>query len=61
MQPKPPTDPHRVWLTGAVVFRADAGTVESLFSELRSRPELRVVYVRSDGGRLKIVPEEVRP
>jgi len=61
MQPKPHTDPHRVWLTGAVVFRADADTVESLFSELRSRPELRVVYVRSGAGRLNIVPEELRP
>jgi hypothetical protein len=48
-------DPHRVRVTGAVVFRGDADTVDAVFNELRTRHGIDVVYVRSGGGKLRIV------
>ncbi len=51
------TDPHRVRVTGAVVFRGDADTVDTVFNELRSRNGIEVIYVRSGAGRLRIVEE----
>ncbi len=48
-------DPHRVRITGAVVFRGDADTVDAVFNELRTRRGIEVVYVRSGAGRLQIV------
>jgi hypothetical protein len=51
------TDPYRVGVVGAVVFRGDADTVDWVFNELRSRYGIEVFYVRSDAGRLRIVEE----
>ena len=57
MQVARSTDPHRVRVTGAAVFRGDADTVDTVFNELRSRYGIEVVYVRSGAGRLRIVEE----
>ena len=60
MQHERSTDPHRVRLVGAVVFRGDADAVDHVFNDLRSRFGIEVIYARSAAGRLRIV-EEGRP
>ncbi len=61
MQVSRTTDPHRVRVTGGVIFRGNADTVDAVFTELRSRYGVEVIYVRSGAGRLRIVEEDRRP
>ena len=51
---------QRAFLTGAVVFRGPLEALDAALRAVESVPGLRVVYVKTDAGRLKIVAEEGR-
>lgn len=52
------TDPQRVRIARAMVFRGDSDTVDPVFNEHRFTCGIEVIYVRTGAGRLRIVSEE---
>jgi hypothetical protein len=45
----------------AVVMNGPVRTLETLLRELESRPGIKVVFVRTSGGRLRVIEDEGRP
>lgn len=57
--PEPePERPGLIRMTGAVVVRGSADAIERLFRDVMSRTELKVVYVKAAGCKLRIMTEE---
>lgn len=53
--PQPLAELGRARAVGAVVFDGTLEAVDSVLKELRANPRIRVIYIRTGAGKLRIV------